>query len=47
MAKLYSKEKLATTKMLPSKNTVSLILQYSKALKIVKCSSMSFKLIAN
>lgn len=47
MAKLYSKEKLATTKMLPRKNTVSLILQYSKVLKIVKCSSMSFKLIAN
>ncbi|MGV9003800.1 hypothetical protein [Flavobacterium sp.] len=47
MAKLYSKEKLATTKMLPRKNTISLILQYSKALKIVKCSGMSFKLIAN
>lgn len=47
MAKLYSKKKLATTKMLPSKNTVSFILQYSKALKVVKCSSMNFKLIAN
>ena len=47
MAKLYSKEKLATTKMLPKKNTVSFILQYSSALKIVKCISMNFKLIAN
>jgi hypothetical protein len=47
MAKLYTKEKLATTKMLPNKNTVSLILQYSKALKIVKYGTINFKVIAN
>lgn len=47
MAKLYTQKKLAATKMLPSKNTVSFILQYSKALKVVKSSSMNIKIIAN
>jgi hypothetical protein len=47
MAKLYTSKKLATTKMLPKKETVSLILQYSKVLKIVKSSSMNYSFIAN
>ncbi|WNM18085.1 hypothetical protein [Flavobacterium capsici] len=47
MAKLYTQKKLAATKMLPKKETVSFILQYSKALKIVKYSGMNFKIIAN
>ena len=32
MAKLYSKKKLASTKMLPKKETIQFILNYSKAL---------------
>lgn len=47
MAKLYTSRKLATSKMLPKKATVSYILQYSKALKIVKLGTLNFKFIAN
>jgi hypothetical protein len=47
MAKLYTQKKLAASKMLPKKETVSYILQYSKALKIVKCNGIKFEMIAN
>jgi hypothetical protein len=47
MAKLYSKRKLATKKMLPKKETIRLILQYSCALNIVKAGNLSFDTIAN
>lgn len=47
MAKLYSKKKLASKKMLPKKDTIRLILQYSRALNIVKVGNMSFDTIAN
>ena len=47
MAKLYSKRKLATKKMLPKKETIRLILQYSCALNIVKVGNMKFEIIAN
>ena len=47
MAKLYSKRKLAPKKMLPKKETIRLLLQYSCALNIVKIGSMSFDTIAN
>jgi hypothetical protein len=47
MAKLYSKKALATTKMLPKKQTISFLLNYSKALNIVKVGSMNFEIIAN
>lgn len=47
MAKLYSKRKLATQKMLPKKETIRLILQYSCALNIIKVGSMNFESIAN
>ena len=49
MAKLYSKEKLATQKeMLPKKETISFLLNYSKALSIVKVSgNLTFENIAN
>ncbi|MBM6499944.1 MAG: hypothetical protein O9282_12545 [Flavobacterium sp.] len=47
MAKLYSKKKLAATKMLPKKETIQLILNYSKALSVVKIGNMNFKTIAN
>jgi uncharacterized membrane protein YuzA (DUF378 family) len=47
MAKLYSKRKLAPKKMLPKKETIRLILQYSCALNIVKIGNVNFDLIAN
>lgn len=47
MAKLYSKKKLATLRMLPKKETISFILNYSKALRITKVGSLSFESIAN
>lgn len=47
MAKLYSKRKLATKSMLPKKETIRLILQYSCALSIIKVGSMQFDSIAN
>lgn len=47
MAKLYSKRKLATKKMLPKKTTICLILQYSCALNVVKVGNMNFDIIAN
>ncbi|BCY28901.1 hypothetical protein [Flavobacterium okayamense] len=48
MAKLYSKEKLATQKeMLPKKETVSFLLNYSKALSITNVGKMKFETIAN
>jgi len=47
MAKLYSKKKLAATKMLPKKETIQFILSYSKALRIVKIGNMNFETIAN
>lgn len=47
MAKLYSKKTLAAPKMLPKKETVNLILSYSKALTMVKAGNMRFECIAN
>lgn len=47
MAKLYSKNNLASTKMLPKKETINLILNYSKAFKIIKAGNMNFEIIAN
>ncbi len=47
MAKLYSKKALATTKMLPKKETIQFILNYSKALKIIKIGGKNFEIIAN
>lgn len=47
MAKLYSQKKLASVKMLPKKETVNFLLNYSKALSIIKIDNMSFETIAN
>jgi hypothetical protein len=47
MAKLYSKKELVSKKMLPKKETISFILNYSKALNIVKVGNYSFEIIAN
>lgn len=48
MAKLYSKKKLAATQeMLPKKETIDFILNYSKALKIVKTQNGKYENMAN
>ena len=47
MAKLYSKKRLAAPKMLPKKETVDFLLNYSKALKIIKTENGTFENIAN
>jgi hypothetical protein len=48
MAKLYSKKKLAATStMLPKKETIDFILNYSKALKIVKTSNGTYENMSN
>lgn len=47
MAKLYSKKKNATPKMAPKKETVNFLLNYSKALSIIKVGDLTFENIAN
>jgi hypothetical protein len=47
MDKLYSKNALSNSKMLPKKRTISFILNYSKALNIVNIGSLKFEIIAN
>ena len=46
MAKLYSKKALVT-KMLPKKETINFILNYSKSLSVVKVGGINFEIIAN
>ncbi len=47
MAKIYSKEKLASSKMLPKKETIRFILSYSAALNVVKIGKRNFEIMAN
>lgn len=47
MAKIYSKKSLVTKTMKPSKEIVSFLLSYSKALIIIKIEDKSFEIIAN
>ena len=47
MAKLYSKKKLVSQKMKPKKETISYLLNYSKALSIHKVGTSTFEIIAN
>ncbi len=47
MAKLYTEKKLATSKMLPKRETVNFILNYSKALSVVKIGTKNFDILAN
>lgn len=48
MTKLYTQKNLVTTKkMKPSAKTVSFILNYSKALKVIRVNGNTFDLIAN
>ena len=47
MAKLYSKKKLAPQMILPKKETISFLLNYSKALSIHKVGNSTFEIMAN
>ncbi|MBG6109540.1 hypothetical protein H4V97_002893 [Flavobacterium sp. CG_23.5] len=47
MAKIYSKKSLVTKTMKPNKEIVSFILNYSKALSIIKIEDKSFEIISN
>lgn len=47
MAKIYSKQSLAPKAVKPSKEIVSFLLNYSKALKVLKTENKVFEIIAN
>ena len=47
MAKLYSKKKLVAQNMLPKKETISFLLNYSKALSTYKVGNVTIEIIAN
>jgi hypothetical protein len=47
MAKIYSKKTVEAPKNLPKKETISFLLNYSKALKIIKVGKLSFENISN
>ncbi len=47
MAKIYFKKTLAIPTMKPKKETISFLLNYSKALSIIKGKTMSFEVMAN
>ncbi|MFV5695768.1 hypothetical protein ACM55G_10065 [Flavobacterium sp. LB3P122] len=47
MAKIYSRESKVTKRMKPRKEIVSFLLNYSKALTIIKIEDKSFEIIAN
>ena len=47
MAKIYSPKTLVTNTMKPKKEIISFLLNYSKALSIIKVKNLSFEIIAN
>ncbi len=47
MAKIYSKKTLAISTMKPKKEIISFLLNYSKALSIIKGNTMSFEIMTN
>lgn len=47
MAKIYSKKTVVTNTMKPKKETVSFLLNYSKALSFIKVGKMNVEVIAN
>jgi len=47
MAKIYSKEKLVSNPMKPKAETISFLLNYSKALSFVKVGNMNIEVMAN
>ncbi len=48
MAKIYSKKQPSVSnKMEPKKETISFLLNYSKALSVIKVKDKTFEIIAN
>lgn len=47
MAKIYSKKTVVTPSMKPKKETISFLLNYSKALSFIKVGKMNIETIAN
>lgn len=47
MAKIYSKKTLVTNTMKPKKETISFLLNYSKAMSFIKVGKMNIETIAN
>lgn len=47
MAKIYSKKALVKNSMKPKKETISFLLNYSKALSFIKVGKMKIETIAN
>jgi hypothetical protein len=47
MAKIYSQKKLVINTMKPKKETISFLLNYSKALSVIKVKDLSFEIMAN
>jgi len=47
MAKIYSIEALEISKKLPKKATIQFLLNYSKALNIIKIGNKNFEILAN
>lgn len=47
MAKIYSKKSLVSKMMKPEKEIVSFLLNYSKALSIIKIEDKKIEIIAN
>ena len=47
MAKIYAQKKLVTNSMKPKKETISFLLNYSKALSVLQVDNKSFEIIAN
>lgn len=47
MAKIYSKKILKNAEMKPKKDVISFLLNYSKALEIVKTEGQNFEIISN
>ncbi|MCM0666368.1 MULTISPECIES: hypothetical protein [Flavobacterium] len=47
MGKIYSKKALASKNLKPKKEVVSFLLNYSRALTVVKIEDKNFEIIAN
>ncbi|CAM4112298.1 hypothetical protein [Flavobacterium weaverense] len=47
MAKIYSKKSLVSQTMKPSEETLSFLLNYSKALSIVRIKNVDIEIISN
>ena len=47
MAQIYSKKNIVIPKMQPKKETISFILQFSKAFSVLKVGNRKIEIIAN